>query len=99
MFQDYITYPKQTISPTILWEYDTKAPSWDWSEMAERVVQRVIQFGDKNDYYAMLQMYGGFDGVSKIVKKLPELSQKDLNWACFIFNIKKRIHYATPENP
>lgn len=89
MFQDYITYPRQTISPTILWEYDTNAPSWNWNEMAERVVQRVIQYGDRNDYYAMLQMYGGFEGVSKIVKKIPELSPKDLNWACFIFNIKK----------
>ena len=89
MFQDYNTYPKQSISPTILWEYDTTSPSWNWNVMAERVVQRVIQYGDRNDYYAMLQLYGGFEGVSKIVKNIPELSPKDLNWACFIFNIKK----------
>ena len=89
MFQDFNTYPKQTISPAILWEYDTTAPSWNWFDMAERVVQRVIQYGDKNDYYAMLQLYGGFDKVRQIITKIPELSPKDLNWACFLFNVNK----------
>lgn len=42
-FDDYETYPKQKISPTILWEYDTESPAWDWQKMAVRVVQRVIQ--------------------------------------------------------
>lgn len=89
MFEDYKTYPRQNISPTILWEYDTKASNWSWSDMAERVVQRVIQYGDKNDYYAMLQLYGGFDNVAEIVKRIPSLSDKDLNWACFLFHIKE----------
>lgn len=88
-FDDYETYPKQKISPTILWEYDTESPAWDWQKMAVRVVQRVIQYGDVNDYYAMLQLYGGFQNVAEIVKKIPVLSPKDLNWACFLFIIKK----------
>ena len=89
MFNDYKTYPRQTISPSILWEYDTASPEWNWNAMAVRVVQRVIQYGNAKDYYAMLQMYGGFDGVREIVKRIPELSPKDLNWACFMFDLKK----------
>lgn len=89
MFEDYASQPKKTVSPTILWEYDTTSPSWDWNDMAVRVVQRVIQYGDFDDYYAMLQMYGGFEGVAEIAKKIPELSPKDLNWACFLFKIKE----------
>lgn len=45
--------------------------------------------GDVNDYYAMLQLYGGFQNVAEIVKKIPVLSPRDLNWACFLFKIKK----------
>lgn len=89
MFEDYKKYQRCDISPTILWEYDTESPAWDWQKMAVRVVQRVIQYGDVNDYYAMLQLYGGFQNVAEIVKKIPVLSPKDLNWACFLFKIKK----------
>ena len=89
MFKDYLTYPKQTVSPSILWEYDTKSPSWNWDDMAVIVMQRIIQYGNENDYYAALQLYGGFEKVSKIVKIIPSLSEKDLNWACFLFKINK----------
>lgn len=89
MFENYKTYPKQKISPAILWEYDTTSKRWDWEAMAIRVVQRVIQYGVKTDYYAMLQLYGGFDAVAEIVRKIPDLSPKDLNWACFLFKIPK----------
>lgn len=89
MFQDYKEHPKLRISASILWEYDTTSPSWDWNHMAERVVQRVIQYGTENDYIAMLQLYGGFENVAEIIKRIPDLSPKDLNWACFAFNVRK----------
>lgn len=40
----------------LLWEYDTASPEWDWDVMAPRVAQRVIQYGEVSDYYALLQM-------------------------------------------
>lgn len=89
MFDDYKSYPKQRVSPVILWEYDLKSPQWNWEDMKVRVVQRVIQYGKDSDYYAILQMYGGFEGVAPIVKEIACLSDKDLNWACFIFNVRK----------
>lgn len=81
MFQDYKEHPKLRISASILWEYDITSPSWDWNHMAERVVQRVIQYGTENDYIAMLQLYGGFENVAEIIKRITDLSPKDLNWA------------------
>ena len=89
MFDDYKTYPRQSVSPVILWDYDTTSPEWDWNVMAPRVAQRVIQYGEANDYYALLQMYGGFEKTAEIVRRIPSLSGKDLNWACFLFNLKK----------
>lgn len=89
MFEDYKSHPKQSVNPAILWEYDINSPRWNWEDMKVRVVQRVLQYGDKNDYYAILQMYGGFEGVAEIVKQVPTLSPKDLNWACFLFHVKE----------
>ena len=88
-FDDYKIIPKQKVSPTILWEYDLNSPTWDWQEMATTVVQRVIQYGLTNDYYAILQMYGGYEGCGEILKHITSLSPKDLNWACILFNVKK----------
>ena len=89
MFDDYRTYPPQRVSPVILWEYDTASPEWDWDVMAPRVAQRVIQYGEVSDYYALLQMYGGLRRTAEIVRRIPSLSDKDLNWACFVFNLRK----------
>lgn len=89
VFSDYNKISKQEISPSILWEYDLQSPSWDWNYMAEKVVERVLMYGKQKDYYAMFQLYGGFDNVAQIAKKIPELPQKETNWACFLLGINK----------
>jgi len=53
-FADYETHKKEQISQSILWEYDTKAPDWDWNIMSKIVVARVLEYGRPEDYYAML---------------------------------------------
>ena len=88
-FDDWATHEKESISKAILWEYDTAASSWDWGAMAKTVVARVIERGRKADYYAMFQMYGGIENVKEIVKKIPHLSARDMNWCCVLFNLKK----------
>lgn len=40
--------------------------------------ERAIQYGNSNDHYAMLQLYGGFEGVTNIVQQIPDLSPKEL---------------------
>ena len=89
LFSDWKEYPKKEISKSLLWEYDTTLPDWDWNYMATTVVQRVIERGNRNDYYAMFQKYGGIMKVRNIVKEIPDLSPKDMNWVCVLFNLKK----------
>ncbi|UTC65051.1 hypothetical protein E4O00_02325 [Treponema sp. OMZ 788] len=88
-FADYETHKKEQISQSILWEYDTKAPDWDWNIMAKTVVARVLEYGRPEDYYAMFQLYGGFEKVKNIVVQIPYLPPKELNWSCLLFDLKK----------
>jgi hypothetical protein len=88
-FKDWQKAKRCNISPTLLWEYDTNSADWDWNHMKITVVTRVIESGRKNDYYAMLQLYGGYYKVREIVKEIPKLSHKDMNWVCTLFNLKK----------
>lgn len=88
-FEDWNTHKREKISRAILWEYNTDSPEWDWQKMSKVVVARVIERGRREDYYAMFQMYGGIEGVREIVKKIPHLSRKDMNWCCVLFNLRK----------
>ncbi len=88
-FDDWKTQKKLTISKAILWEYNTTAGNWDWNKMSKTVVARVIERGRKEDYYAMFQLYGGIENVREIVKQIPYLNAKDMNWCCVLFNLKK----------
>lgn len=89
MFEDWNTHKRENISKSLLWEYDLDSPEWDWDYMKRTVVERVIERGNINDYYAMLQQYGGFENVREIVKQIPKLSPIDMNWVCVLFNLKK----------
>jgi hypothetical protein len=90
MFEDWQKYPHCEISPDLLWEYDIASPEWNWNYMSVLVVQRVIERGRKDDYYAMFQRYGGFDEVRKIAVRIPKLSPIDANWVCCLFDLKKQ---------
>lgn len=89
VFENYNTLPHCDISPSILWEYDTTSQSWDWNKMATRVVERVLLYGLESDYVAMLQLYGGFENVGNIVKKIPHLPKREANWARFLFHLNR----------
>jgi len=89
MFEDWKEHPKEQVDPTLLWEYDLKSEEWDWNVMAPRVVERVIERGQERDYYAILQLYGGFGNVREIVKQIRHLSPCDENWAAFVFHLKR----------
>lgn len=89
MFKDWKEYPHKEITPSLLWEYDLNSPDWDWDYMKVTVVQRVIELGRIDDYYAMFQKYGGFNNVANIVKQIPKLSPINMNWVCTLFNLEK----------
>ena len=69
-FDDWKEHKKETISKALLWEYDTNSPYWDWNKMSKTVVQRVIERGREEDYYAMFQLYGGFENVKSYLIRL-----------------------------
>ncbi len=72
----------------LLWEYDLK--DFDWQYMRALVVERVIERGWAEDYYALFALYGGMDGVRQIIRdEVLLLSDKDIAFVCAAFNLKK----------
>lgn len=73
---------------SLLWEYDLC--SFDWQYMRALVVERVIERGWDEDYYALFALYGGMDGVRRIIRdEVLILSDKDIAFVCTAFNLKK----------
>lgn len=78
------------ISRELLWEYDIEAPQWDWQKLRHIVVARVLERGRYDDYYAMFNLYGGYEGVRKIIRdEVRHLHPRELAWACVLFRLKK----------
>ena len=63
---------KYHISPTLLWEYDLR--HFDWQQARSIVVQRVIERGCAEDYFAAFDLYGGIAGFREILREVSTLS-------------------------
>lgn len=61
---------------------------FDWQAMKTLVVQRVIERGRLDDFYAMLNMYG-LESVKESIKKIPTMNAKDMSFVCNVFEIRK----------
>ena len=85
-FDDYIEHPNATINPALLWEYDLIL--FDFKEMKQIVIQRVIERGTPNDWYAILNLYG-IEEIKNTIKILPYLNDKDSNFVSVVFEIPK----------
>ncbi len=83
-FSDYEDYTDVKLNPKLLWEYDLT--TFDYQDMRNVVVQRVIERGWPSDYYAMLNLYGE-DGVIEAVKVVPYFNDMDMNFVHVLFNI------------
>ena len=58
IFDDYKDNKgRNTVSPTLLWEYDLT--HFDWQRSRKIVVQRIIERGWLKDYFAAFDLYGG----------------------------------------
>jgi len=75
----------------LLWDVNTsKMTDEDWQKMRLLVVQRVIERGKENDYYAIFKLYGGPKGVREIIKQIRTvLDPKDESFVRAVFNLKK----------
>ena len=86
-FNEFKKYENAKLNINLLWEYKVDN-DFDYNSIKRLVVQRVIQLGSKEDYYAIFNMYGGIEGVKEIIKNIEFLSKKDMNFVSVIFNIK-----------
>jgi len=84
LFSDFKSKPYKEISTSLLWEYDLK--NFDYQGMKLLVVQRVIERGRMDDFYAMLNLYG-LEEVIKTLKKIKMLNKKDMNFVSVVFEI------------
>ena len=74
IFDEYKTYTgDSSISPSLLWEYDLS--HFDWWKSRKIVVQRIIE--------------RGIEGFREIIKQVPSLSARDMNFVCIVFDLKK----------
>ena len=86
-FNEFEKYEDAKLNKNLLWEYKVDN-DFDYNSIKRLVVQRVIQLGGKEDYYAIFKMYGGIEGVKDIIKNIEFLSKKDMNFVSVIFNIE-----------
>lgn len=91
LFNDWKTYPHQVIPKKLLWEYDTDGfTANQWNNISITVTRRVIELGNRNDWYALLQLYGGPRKVIKLIRQIPQMSDIDKNFVKFAFNLKDK---------
>ncbi|NIG56755.1 hypothetical protein F3J22_24965 [Chitinophaga sp. Cy-1792] len=83
-FDNYRNFPNAQINTSLFWEYDKSR--LDFMSMRNVVVQRVIERGWPNDWYAMLNLYG-IEDVVETIKGLSYLNEKDMNFVSHQFNI------------
>jgi len=83
-FSDYKAHQDKHINPALLWEYDLTR--FDYQQMRGNVVQRVVERGWLNDWFAMLNLYGEV-GVAEAIREIPYLNDKDLHFVSTLFQI------------
>jgi hypothetical protein len=83
-FGDYKKHPDAKINSSLLWEYNIDQV--DYAKMQNLIVERVIERGWPEDWYALLNLYG-VDGVISVIKELPYLNDKDMNFVAYVFNL------------
>jgi hypothetical protein len=83
-FDNYKGHINAKINPSLLWEYNL--PEFDFQRMRNIVVQRVVEQGWPDDWYAALNLYG-IDGMIEAIKELPYLNDKDMHFVSAIFEI------------
>jgi hypothetical protein len=96
--EDYKKHPEATINPSLLWEYDLS--QFDFQQMRNIVVERVIERGWPDDWWAALNMYDE-KGMIAAIKSIPYLNEKDMNFVSKAFRIplSKMKCYVKKQSP
>jgi len=86
-FDDYKSHKDAQVRGTLLWEYDLNRFNWD--DMRTLVVQRVIERGRMDDFYAVLNLYG-VEQFKQTVRELPVMNRKDIAFVCTVFGLPEK---------
>lgn len=84
-FDDYRQHKNATIRPSLLWEYELA--DFNWNEMRNIVIQRVIERGRLADFYAVINLYG-IEKFKDAIKDIPVMNKKDIAFVCIVFGLK-----------
>jgi hypothetical protein len=77
------------IDPVLLWDYEMS--SFDYQKGRSIVVERVLEMGRPEDFYAMLKLYGGFENVGEIIKNdVLSLTKQTIPFVETMFNLNKK---------
>lgn len=85
-FDDFKKHKKAKLNKDLFWEYDTE--KMDFKKHIEIVVQRVIERGDMEDFYALFNMFKKKD-IAEAIKKIPNMSAGDIEFVSHVFEIPK----------
>jgi len=83
-FSDYEDHPGTALPSHLFWEHDMS--KFDYQKMIRLVVERVIERGGVDDFYALLNLYG-WDRVVETIKILPYLGERNMHFVSTVFNI------------
>lgn len=74
------------IRESLLWEYQSEVV--DYESMKSVIIQRVIERGRIDDFYAIINLYG-VNTIKREIKELPYLNDKDIAFVCAVFDMKR----------
>ena len=71
--------------PSLFWDTETPDPK----KHKQFIMERILNFGDKKDYFWAFDFYGK-EEIKKALVKSKTLSDKSLNFWCEFFNIERK---------
>jgi len=89
IFDDWVEKSKGLNVPvSLLWDVDLENVDWHGG-IRKLLVERVLERGEKEDFYAVIRLYGGLENFREIIKEVHYLSDRNTVFACTVFDLKK----------
>lgn len=88
-----------SFSPHLFWDIDKK--QFNMTNCPSQIIQRVLEYGNLNDWALTLSCYG-LEKIVSEVKQLRSLDPKALSFICCISDTKKedyRCYHFQQSNP
>jgi len=87
-FGDWQRHTDCKLSKALLWDVG-ELNEFDFEKGKNQVLQRVLERGTTEDFYAAINLYGGLDNFKESLKEVYYLSSQSINFIEQFFNIPK----------